>query len=101
MDNSSDQIFMIDRSHKYIAVNKALANVLGMYPKEIIGKSISEIYPPETATRFTANIDNVVNTGKDLVVEEQMVGLGKTLDISTILNPVKDGSTKIINSAKQ
>jgi PAS domain S-box-containing protein len=96
VDNSSDQIFMLDRSHRYLAANKALAGVLGISPKEVVGKSISEIYPPETAIRFTANIDNVISTERSLLAEEKMVGIGKELDISTILNPVKDSSGNLI-----
>jgi PAS domain S-box-containing protein len=96
IDNSSDQIFMLDRNHRYLAVNKALADVLGISPKEVVGKLISEIYPPETAIRFTANIENMFKTEKSLFVEENMVVLGKELAISTILNPVKDSSGNLI-----
>ncbi len=44
IENSSDQIFMLDKSLKYLLVNKSLANTLGKVPEEIIGKSINEVY---------------------------------------------------------
>ena len=42
VENSSDQIFMIDRTLKYLFVNKVLAEILGKRPEDIIGKSIFE-----------------------------------------------------------
>jgi len=96
LNNSSDQIFMLDRNHRYLTVNKALADAIGLSSKEIIGMSISDTYPPETAAAFTANIDSVFKTGKSLFIEEKMISLGKELDISTILNPIKDSTGKLI-----
>jgi PAS domain S-box-containing protein len=90
VENSSDQIFMLDKNYKYLSANKALANVLGKSPKDIVGKSISEVYSPETAAIFSANIKNVFGTGKTMFIEEKMVAQGQELYISTSLNPVQD-----------
>lgn len=96
VENSSDQIFMVNRSHKYLIVNKALADVLEKSAEDIIGKSISDLYPQETAARFSNNIDDVFSTGKSLFIEEKMVVKGQEIDISTSLNPVKDDTGRLI-----
>ncbi len=96
IENSSDQIFLLDKNYKYLIVNKALANAIGKSPVEIIGKTISDTYPEETATLFKANIDKVFRFGKSLFIEEKMVAQGRELDISTSLNPVFDKLGRIV-----
>ena len=90
VDCSTDQIFLIDKNLNYLMVNNALAAVLGKVPKEIIGRSIGEVYGLETATQFSENIKTVFETGKSMFLEEKMVAQGQELFISTSLNPIKE-----------
>ena len=96
VENSSDQIFMLDENLKYLSVNKTLGDVLGKTPQEIIGKSINEVYGQETASKFSNNIKNVFETCKSVFVEEKMVAQGHELYISTSLNPVQDDTGNVI-----
>jgi PAS domain S-box-containing protein len=96
VENSSDQIFMVDRTHKYLFVNKVLADILGKRPEDIIGKSLFEVYPPETANQFSSNTQNVFATGKSMVVEETMVVNDQDLCISSSLNPILDAERNVI-----
>ena len=96
VENSSDQIFMIDRTLKYLFVNKVLAEVLGKRPEDIIGKSIFEVYPPETADQFSSNTQNVFATGKSMLVEEKMFANNQESYISTSLNPIQDAERNVI-----
>jgi PAS domain S-box-containing protein len=96
VENSSDQIFMLDESLTYLSVNKTLGDILGKTPQEIIGKSLKEVYPQETASKFSNNIKNVFETGKSMFMEEKMVAQGHELYISTSLNPVQDDTGNVI-----
>jgi PAS domain S-box-containing protein len=96
VENSSDQIFMIDESLKYLSANRTLIQVSGKAPEELIGKSISDVYPEETAVRFSNNVKNVFATGKSLFLEEKMVAENQELYVSTSLNPVKDVQGRVI-----
>jgi PAS domain S-box-containing protein len=96
VENSSDQIFMLDEHLKYLSVNKTLGDVLGKDPKEVIGKSINEVYDQETASNFSNNIKNIFETGKSVFMEEKMIAQGHELYISTSLNPVQDGTGNVI-----
>jgi len=96
VENSTDQIFMLDKSLTYLSVNKTLGDVLGKTPQEIIGKSLKEVYPQETAFKFSNNIKNVFETGKSMFMEEKMVAQGHELYISTSLNPVQDDTGNVI-----
>jgi PAS domain S-box-containing protein len=87
---SSDQIFLLNKDLEYISVNKALAKVLGKVPKDIIGKSISEVYDKETAAHFSQNIKRAFEANESLFIEEKMFAQGQELIISSSLNPVED-----------
>ena len=93
--NSSDEIFMLDKSLKYLFVNKPLANTLGKVPEEIIGKSIHEVYAPEIAVQFSNNIHKIFETAKSLFIEEKMTAQGQEFFISTRLNPVLDNMGRV------
>ncbi len=96
VENSSDQIFMLNKNLKYLTANKTLADTLGKTSKEIIGKTINEVYGQETATKFSNNIKNIFETRKSMLTEEIMVAQGHELYISTSLNPVQDDKGNVI-----
>ena len=96
VENSSDQIFMVDRTHKYLFVNKVLADILGKSPEDIIGKSLFQVYPPETANQFSSNTQKVFDNGTSMFVEEKMVINNQELAISTSLNPILDAEGNVM-----
>jgi PAS domain S-box-containing protein len=96
VENSSEQIFMLDKDYRFLLINKAAAGLSKKSPQEMIGKSIFEIFPENTAAQFLKNIKNVFDTGNNLFIEEKMVVQNHELYNSTSLNPVKDGSGKVI-----
>jgi PAS domain S-box-containing protein len=94
VENSSDQIFMLDTNSKFLSINKIAAALSNKSPKEIVGKSIFEVFP-ETAAQFSNNIKTVFETGKGICLEEKMVAQGQELYISTSLNPVTDNAGNV------
>ena len=54
LDDSSDPIFSFDPDCRYLYANQALADGIGRKVKEVIGKTIWEVFPEnEAAKRFT------------------------------------------------
>jgi PAS domain S-box-containing protein len=94
-ENSSDQIFMLDRDCRFLSINKTAADLSEMSPQEMIGRSISEIFPETIAAKFSGNIKTVFDTGKSLFLDETMVVKGRELYNSTSLNPVRDGNGRV------
>jgi PAS domain S-box-containing protein len=90
VENSSDQIFMLDRDCKFLSINKAAADLSGKAPQEMIGKSLFEVFPEDIAEQFSKNIKNVFDAGKNMSISEQMVVQGREFYIDTSLNPIKD-----------
>jgi len=96
IENSSDQIFMLDKDYKFLSINKTAADLANKSPQEMIDKSIFEIYPENIAAEFSKNIKNVFDTGKNISIEEKMVLQGREFYNSTSLNPVKDNKEGVI-----
>ena len=67
-----------------------------MSPQEMVGKSISEVFPETIAAQFSKNIKNVFGTGKSMFIDEKMVAKGRELYTSTSLNPVRNDSGRVI-----
>ena len=95
VENSTDQIFIVDKNHQYLMVNSALAIVLGKCAEEIVGKTIRDVYL-QSGDQFAKNIDSVFSSGKSLLIEEKMVAKGQKLYISSSLNPVMNEIGEVI-----
>ena len=96
VENSSDQIFMLDRDCRFLLINKVAADLFGVVSQEVVGRSISEVFPEIIADQFSKNIKNVVDTGKSMVTDEKMVIKGRELYNSTSLNPVRNECGSVI-----
>lgn len=57
--------FAKDRTGRYIAVNRTLVERCGRHDKsEVLGKTVSELFPPELARRYAAQDQLVLTTGR-------------------------------------
>jgi PAS domain S-box-containing protein len=77
-EGTPDAIFVKDLEGRYIMVNSAFAGFLGKSAAEIIGKSDTELYLPETASQFIANDRQVLSTGETRTFEGVARGPGIT-----------------------
>ena len=55
-------ITYIDHDGRFMRINKAGADALGVSPAEVLGKTFSDFFPPEIATRFLARSREVMDT---------------------------------------
>jgi PAS domain S-box-containing protein len=77
MDFSPVMKFMKDRSGRYVYVNRRLCEAVGMSPKDWLGKTDREIYPPETARNLADEDRTVFETGELRVFNEVLPMRGK------------------------
>ncbi|NTW05913.1 MAG: diguanylate cyclase [Peptococcaceae bacterium] len=91
LDNSSDPIFCIDNSGKYLYVNNAFAAPFKIKPSSIIGGLIWDIFPgSEGDQRFNA-VKIVFETGEMKVIEVKVQAKeGNSLYFITSIIPVKN-----------
>ncbi|UCC12929.1 MAG: PAS domain-containing protein [candidate division WOR-3 bacterium] len=92
VDNLTDFIYMIDREMKVLALNKSAASFLQYDPQEVIGKSLSDIFPENIAQQYTSSLNKVFRTSTPLVTESRIPTRGMELITNVQLSPIKDTS---------
>jgi len=84
IDASGDPIFIKDGNSKFLFVNNALCNMLGMKKEDIIGKTLGESLPPDQMEHFLSVDKMILDSGKESQVREPLTGKdGKILTIVT------------------
>lgn len=63
IDIVPNPVFVKDRQHRFVFVNQALANLLGLSPEEMLGKSDFDFFPKYQAEVFWAKDDEVFASG--------------------------------------
>ena len=74
MENSPIYIFFKDRNLKPIRLSKNYEQLLDRPLKEIIGKTMDELFPSELAKKMIADDRKILNEGKQIVVDEHYDG---------------------------
>jgi len=63
LDNSPNMIYLKDPEGRFLQVNRQLRQHMDRTEDEIIGKTVFEMYPPETAEKFAEDDRLVLATG--------------------------------------
>ncbi len=95
VESAVDFIYMIDKNNRVLSLNKAAVRLLRKKPKDIIGKSIFELFPKNIATGYSKNLKEVFKTSKPGFYESKMIVDGTEFWISVSLSPVTDKEGKI------
>jgi diguanylate cyclase (GGDEF)-like protein/PAS domain S-box-containing protein len=96
IETANDQIFTIDADLKILSMNSFAAEIFHKKPEELVGKSLSEIFPEEIASSTSKNVRKVFETGTNLKIEESMIFGDRKIWNSTSLSPLKDYEGKVI-----
>jgi len=76
LENTADFVYVKDVDLRYTTASNALARVSGhAHWTELVGKTDDEIYPAESARRFTASDRRVLEQGRELQDSEEMFPL--------------------------
>lgn len=90
--------FVKDKQLRYVAVNKNLANNLGLkHPEDALGRTDSELQPESLAKAYEMDDFHVILTGEPLLNKVERVARGNSLiHLSTTTKvPLRDASGKI------
>ncbi len=93
-----EKIFLKDSNGKFLLANNNAAASYGLKPSEIIGKSDTDIYPPEKASEKINRIREILKSGNPHSYEEGDFDKKDGLIVSTRMKPFKlnDGSTGVL-----
>lgn len=98
IDNVPDFIYFKDTEGRYLVSNKAFAHRVGeTTPKEMVGKTVFELFPQELASQFYTDDQEVIRSGQTLLNREETYSdrTGKKVWIQTTKVPLWDSSGKV------
>ena len=100
LDNIPDAIYFKDKENRIIKVNKFYANGVGLFPKEIIGKTDFDFFPKEQAQKMAEDDKYVLSTGKSIVgkVERTLLPNGTWNQVITTKIPTYSRKGRIIGT---
>ena len=93
-------ITYIDRDGRFMRINKAGADALGIPPKEVVGKTFDDFFLPDQAALFLKRNREVMDTKIPLVgrVFQVILPTGKAIWIQADIVPYLDGKGNSIGS---
>lgn len=94
-ENSGCPITYFDTQGKYVFLNRQAIKNLGKKAKNIIGKSVHDIFP-ESADFYLQRFAKIVKKGKGAVFEDWVELPGGTRCFSSNIQPVKDKNGKVV-----
>ncbi|HVJ14057.1 MAG TPA: PAS domain S-box protein [Polyangiaceae bacterium] len=84
IDSVADPIFVKDRQHHYVLLNKAFCEFIGRPREELLGKTDRELFPRSQADVFWASDEKVFSTGQENANEEEVTDTsGRTRTVVT------------------
>lgn len=98
IDNIPDAVFANDTQKRYLAVNKATAQIMGVKHKEdLLGRTSSDFQTEETASQMLSSDDQVLLNGLPLTIPQEEVfdrSSGSTRWFNTTKVPLIDSDGK-------
>ncbi|MDR6935393.1 EAL domain-containing protein [Luteibacter sp. 3190] len=93
-------MFIRDARHRWVLVNRMGCEYFGIDPDEVIGRSDSELFPPDQAARFAAGDDAVLRSHEVVETEEAVTDLqGRVRTLLTRKTCVElDGAPHVLAS---
>jgi len=94
IDAVPDPLFVKDKDHKWIILNKTFSDFLGLSKEELLNKSDYDLFPKEQADIFWKTDNLVFETRMDNINEENITNhLGERRIISTKKKIIQNEST--------
>lgn len=99
LDNIPDIAWLKDRENRYIAINDALENSLGLRNEDIIGKTDLDFFPLDLAEHYRTDDMEVMISGKRKQIEEYYVDKdGRKIWLETIKTPILNKQNEVIGT---
>ncbi len=97
VESAGEAIFTVNRDGEYLFVNSVASTRLGLKPGEIVGRSISELFPPEIATRHLSSIQSIFDSGEGRTLESMTSLQGSKRWYRTSLQPVRNAQGQMVS----
>jgi PAS domain S-box-containing protein len=96
IEGAADTIYVKDRDGRYLFVNRSGAEVFGVGPADLTGKSAADLFAPAVAAELARRDRAVMETGRASDVEEMLALRGEDRMVHTYKTPYRDEDGNII-----
>ncbi|MBN2089912.1 PAS domain S-box protein [candidate division KSB1 bacterium] len=96
VESSSDIIFTLDSTGRYVTINQMLEKRLGIQPEEVIGNKELKFLSPEDQLYFQKNVQEALN-GKTVVFDWKFQkNPHEKHEMETVLSPLNENDGQIV-----
>lgn len=96
VEGTSEFVFLKDRDGRYLTINQAAADFLGLGPEAIIGRTDAQLFDEVWASRVMAQDRIVVDSGRAETFETPYEKPDGQRTLLTVKTPYLDGEGKIV-----
>jgi diguanylate cyclase (GGDEF)-like protein/PAS domain S-box-containing protein len=96
IEGSSDAVFAKDLAGRYLMINTAGAQLLGLTPADMIGKDDGEILSPDTAAGVMQRDRDILRSGQMGTFDQTATSKGITRTFHTTKGPHRDADGRVI-----
>ena len=96
VESAVDPMFTSDAAGRYLYVNPAAAALLGRRQADVIGRAADDLFPADIARVYRDGVRRVIDTGETIISEDRSVIDGRTYWFSSVVQPVRDRTGRII-----
>ncbi|MEB3283202.1 MAG: PAS domain S-box protein [Lyngbya sp.] len=90
LDNAPAIIHLFDAEGRYLQVNQAFLKLFNLPEQQIIGRTFADFFPEDVVNLFNTRVQELIENGKPLIVEDKLVINGECKIFQSILFPVKN-----------
>ena len=94
-ETAQDIIYVIDREFRVTYINEYGARQFGRSLPELIGRHLTELFPPETTQWQLADLAGVFRTGESLYQERQLSTGPRLMWLDNRLVPIKNATGEV------
>ncbi len=95
LDNASAIIYVKDREGRYVFTNRLFVQRVGLAQDALLGRTVDQILPAETADRLTRRDRAVLESGEPTRYEEEISHPTRVYTYFTSRFPLRDGEGRI------
>lgn len=92
----TDLVLVLDREGRYLSIAPTKTNLLYKPPRELLGKTLPEIFPPETAAVFLSQIHAALETQETIKFEYLLLIQGKEVWFDARISPFLEDSAIVV-----
>jgi PAS domain S-box-containing protein len=93
VESSEDIIVVQDLEGKYLYYNSSPQ--YGLRASDVVGKTPFDFHEPTVAAKMMERLNQVVDSGQSLTIENQIVWQGETLSFIDQISPMKDDAARV------